>query len=265
MNDLLLSELTQDKVDLMQAIALLEENLFGKAISLDYVQQIAEHCKQVIAKEDDPLIRAEQLINEVFIHQLFIDNQRKYWSVASHKLHEAIEFRIISPILKCIILKEIITYCGFECDIVFVPEKTMVRILCNDEISIIFDSVTGESLSWFDLDEKLADIDNDPNQQYVKTLVGIELIVNHLISLKNSLIHEQKFDCALKCIDIILALRPDDPIQRRDRGFLLHQLDCFKVAYDDYRYFVEQCPQDPAAQLLKLQLDNIQISDTVLH
>lgn len=265
MNDLLLSELTQDKINLMQAIALLEENLFEKSISLDYVQQIAEHCKQEVADEEDPLIRAEQLINELFIHQLFIDKQRQHWSVASHKLQEAIEFRIISPVLKCIILKEIITHCGFECDIVFVPEKTMVRILCDDDISIIFDSVTGESLSWFDLDERLAELDNDPNQQYVKTLADVELIVNHLISFKNSLINEQNFDSALKCIDVILALRPDDPIQRRDRGFLLHQLDCFKVAYDDYRYFVEQCPQDPAAQLLKLQLDHIQINDTVLH
>ena len=60
-------------------------------------------------------------------------------------------------------------------------------------------------------------------------------------------------------------LNPNDPFERRDRGFLLHQLDCFKVAYDDYQYFVEQCPKDPAAQLLKLQLDKISISDTILH
>mgnify|MGYP000197497386 CR=1 FL=1 len=84
-------------------------------------------------------------------------------------------------------------------------------------------------------------------------------------SLKNALIRELAFDKALKCVDVLLALRPDDPFERRDRGFLLHQLDCFKVAYDDYRYFVERCPKDPAAQLLKLQLDKINIRETVLH
>jgi regulator of sirC expression with transglutaminase-like and TPR domain len=63
----------------------------------------------------------------------------------------------------------------------------------------------------------------------------------------------------------LLSLNPDDPLQRRDRGFLLHQLDCFKVAVDDYRYFVEQCPKDPAAKILKLQLEKIDVVNNVLH
>ena len=79
------------------------------------------------------------------------------------------------------------------------------------------------------------------------------------------LIKEKDFDKALKCVDILLSLRPDDPFERRDRGFLLHQLDCFKVAYDDYRYFVQQCPKDPAAQLLKMQLDKISFNEATLH
>jgi len=73
------------------------------------------------------------------------------------------------------------------------------------------------------------------------------------------------FDQALKCVDLLIELRPEDPFERRDRGFLLHQLDCFKVAYDDYQYFVEQCPKDPAAQLLKMQLEKITVVDNVLH
>jgi regulator of sirC expression with transglutaminase-like and TPR domain len=64
---------------------------------------------------------------------------------------------------------------------------------------------------------------------------------------------------------LLLSLNPDDPLQRRDRGFLLHQLDCFKVAVDDYRYFVEQCPTDPAAQLLKIQLENITLTEPTFH
>ena len=53
--------------------------------------------------------------------------------------------------------------------------------------------------------------------------------------------------------------------RHKQRASEIHQLDCFKVAYDDYRFFVEQCPQDPAAQLLKHQLDNITVNDTILH
>jgi regulator of sirC expression with transglutaminase-like and TPR domain len=75
----------------------------------------------------------------------------------------------------------------------------------------------------------------------------------------------QQFDKALKCVDLLLSLKPNDPLQRRDRGFLLHQLDCFKVAVDDYKYFVEKCPKDPTAQILKAQLKKINLTETVFH
>jgi len=91
------------------------------------------------------------------------------------------------------------------------------------------------------------------------------VIVEYISLLKSTLIREQAFEQALLCVDILLSLNPDDPMQRRDRGFLLHQLDCFKVAVDDYRFFVEKCPKDPAAQLLKIQLDNITLSEPTFH
>ena len=109
------------------------------------------------------------------------------------------------------------------------------------------------------------DLDGDPQAHQIEEVSRLSLIVKHVSSLKNSLIREEQFPQALKCVDILIALRPEDPFERRDRGFLLHQLDCFKVAYDDYQFFVENCPKDPAAQLLKMQLDKITIADTVLH
>jgi regulator of sirC expression with transglutaminase-like and TPR domain len=265
MNELLLSEINTDDIDLLNAVALVEKFIFEHQVNIDYIEKIAQHCFEELSDNDDMLDRAEQLINEIYVHQLFIDNARSSWTVASHQLNDAIAYRIISPILKSVFLKYIISYCGFEVDIVFIPEKVMIRIICDNDYSIIFEPVTGESLTWHDLDERMADNEGDPSEQHIDAIENKDVVYKYIESLKNTLIHEQKFDKALKCVDILLAMRPDDPFERRDRGFLLHQLDCFKVAYDDYRYFVEQCPQDPAAQLLKLQLDQISIANMVLH
>jgi len=171
----------------------------------------------------------------------------------------------MSPIIKAAFIAEIINACGFETDIVYVPNNVMVRICCDEQFAIIFDPVTGESLDWHELDIRLDDLDGDPSEHELVSMKQQAILVEHLSAFKNALIKEQAFDKALRCVELLVSLNPDDPLQRRDRGFLLHQLDCFKVAVDDYRYFVEQCPKDPAAQLLKLQLDNFTLSETVFH
>ena len=266
MNDLLLSELKSEKKDFLELFALIEEFIFsseqGSAVVLD---DIIAQCQLSIEPIESALEQAEVLINSLFIDHIFLENEQDFWPSSAFKFESAVANRFIEPVLKSAILRHIISACGFDTDIVFVPEKLMVRIVCDDLYAIIFDPVSGESLNGYELDQKLEEVNDDPYHQTLNTLSQQELVIRYLTALKSALIREQAFDQALKCVDIILAMRPDDPIERRDRGFLLHQLDCFKVAYDDYRYFVEQCPKDPAAQLLKLQLENISVVESVLH
>lgn len=279
MNELLLSEIKSDKKDLLQLFVLLEDYILGKAelnqqeqlvqlesdCSLDGLEQIINQCVAVIEELESPLDKAEVLLNELYFQHMFMDKYRRLWPSDSYLVVTGLNQRLMSPVLKAVIVREIITACGFETDLVFVPNKIMVRVCCDEKYAIIFDAVTGESLNWQELDIRLDELEGDPSQPELDSMDHQAIIVEHLSSFKNALIRQQSFDKALKCVDVILSLTPDDPLQRRDRGFLLHQLDCFKVAVDDYRFFVEQCPKDPAAKLLKLQLENISVVDTILH
>lgn len=275
MNTLLLSELQSQDKDLLETLVLLEESIFQSNqaeqqvtttdISLDNLEIIIEQCQAVIEEIESPLEQAEILLNELFYQHLFIDIHKANWPVNSFKVASGLNQRLMSPIVKAAIVCEIINACGFNADLVFVPSKVMVRLNCDEHYTIIFDAITGESLNWHELDLYLDDLDGDPSQQELTDLNRQAILIEYLSSLKGALISEQLFDKALLCVDLLLSLNPDDPLQRRDRGFLLHQLDCFKVAVDDYRYFVEQCPKDPAAQLLKIQLDNITLNDPTFH
>ena len=275
MNTLLLSELKSQQKDLLQTLVMLEEYVFqvsqtecqnqGVEQSFNSLEIIIEQCQAVIAEVESPLEQAEILLNELFYQHLFIDQHKTAWSSESFKIASSLNQRLMSPIVKAAFVCEIIQACGFHADMVFVPSKVMVRINCDDSYAIIFDAVTGESLNWHELDLRLDDLDGDPSQHELANMNRQAILVEYLSSLKTALIREQLFDKALLCVDLLLSLNPDDPLQRRDRGFLLHQLDCFKVAVDDYRYFVEQCPKDPAAQLLKIQLDKITVSEPIFH
>jgi regulator of sirC expression with transglutaminase-like and TPR domain len=266
MNDLLLSEIQSEQKELLQTFLLLQEYIFncdagGGALLDDLIAQCQEETDQI----EEPIERAEILINTLFVDQLLIDNQTQLWPVSSHQLLSGLDYKLIAPALKAVLITHIANACDCRADIVYIPEKTMIRIICDDSYAIIFDPVSGESLNWYELDARMSEHDGDPYEVQLDTMQRQSLMLEHISSLKNAFIREQAYDKALKCVDIVLAMNPNDPFERRDRGFLLHQLDCFKVAYDDYQYFVEQCPKDPAAQLLKLQLDNISISDTILH
>ena len=275
MNTLLLSELQSQEKDLLQTLVLLEEYIFqlnqiesstmSGEQSFDSLETIIEQCQAVIDEIDSPLEQAEILLNELFYQHLFIDEHKVNWPVSSFKVASSLNQRLMSPIVKAAFVCEIVNACGFNADLVFVPSKVMVRINCDEKYAIIFDAVTGDSLNWHELDLRLDDLDGDPSQHELMDMNRQAILVEYLSTLKSALIREQLFDKALLTVDLLLSLNPDDPLQRRDRGFLLHQLDCFKVAVDDYRYFVEQCPKDPAAQLLKIQLENITLSDPTFH
>lgn len=266
MNDLLLSEIKSEKNELLQTFLLLEAYVFGHKTDLqDELDDLLGYCQAETNEISDPIERAEVLINALFVDQLFIDCQQQNWPVLSYQVSPSLAHKLISPILKAVLIAYVANACDCEADIVFVPEQAMLRIVCDENYAIIFDPVTGESLNWHELDERMSDISGDPFEITLDRMKQESLVLEHITSLKAAFIREQAYDNALKCVDMLLALNPNDPFERRDRGFLLHQLDCFKVAYDDYQYFVEQCPKDPAAQLLKLQLDKISISDTILH
>ena len=277
MNELLLSEIASEEKDLLQTLMLIEETVFQGAgaheISikecvnhdLDALDDIINQCQAVVDEISSPIERAESLLNELYYSHLFIDIYHPVWPIPSYQIVSGLTQRLMSPVVKAIVMQEIIIACGFDTDIVYVPHKIMLRISCDDQFAIIFDPVTGESLNWHELDIRLDDLGGDPSQQELDTMSNKSILTEHLLSLKNTLMREQQFDKALRCVDILLSLTPDDPLQRRDRGFLLHQLDCFKVAVDDYKYFVEQCPKDPTAQLLKAQLKHINLAETVFH
>lgn len=265
-NELLLSELTSDEKGLLHLFLLIEEFVFERSsTSINSLESIIESCQLAIDNIEDPLEQVEMLINELFVEQMFIDKPKAFWPVMSFQIKTGIDYRMLAPTLKAMILRHIVEACYFEADIVFLPDNAMVRITCDDSYAIIFDPVTGESIDWQQLDERMDELEGDPSVLELEPMDKSALILEHLTGLKNALIKEQAFDHALRCVDLLIELRPEDPFERRDRGFLLHQLDCFKVAYDDYQYFVEQCPKDPAAQLLKMQLDKITIVDNVLH
>lgn len=71
---------------------------------------------------------------------------------------------------------------------------------------------------------------------------------------KMTLTKERKYEETLRLIEYRLTFSPEDPYEIRDRGMILASMDCYQAAYEDLSYFVDQCPDDPTAHILKNEM-----------
>lgn len=86
-----------------------------------------------------------------------------------------------------------------------------------------------------------------------------------LDTLKSALMDEKQMELALNASETMLEFDPDDPYEIRDRGLIYAQLDCDHVALSDLSYFVEQCPEDPISEMIKVQIHSIEQKSVTLH
>ncbi|MGL4827551.1 MAG: SirB1 family protein [Vibrionaceae bacterium] len=91
------------------------------------------------------------------------------------------------------------------------------------------------------------------------------LIRRWLTVMKSAFLREENYLLALRCSAMALSFDPNDPHEIRDRGYIFQQLNCGWVAADDYQYFIDQCPDDPAVDLLKAQVQVLGDAVPVFH
>ena len=86
-----------------------------------------------------------------------------------------------------------------------------------------------------------------------------------LDTLKAALMDEKRMEMALNVSNVLLQIDPDDPYEIRDRGLIYAQLECEHIALSDLTYFVEQCPEDPVSEMIKIQIHSIEHKQVTLH
>lgn len=84
---------------------------------------------------------------------------------------------------------------------------------------------------------------------------------------KMALTREGKYEETLRLIEYRLACSPEDPYEIRDRGMVLASMDCYQAALEDINYFINQCPEDPSTEILKMEVKGLEqkSQESVVH
>lgn len=183
-------------------------------------------------------------------------------------LDKVLESRTGTPLALGIIFLHIAHKLDLHLMPIIFPTKLILRSDLLDKEMWLINPSNGETLSktilenWIkrDLGKEAKLEDKDFNEAD-----NILVIRNMLNILKGALIKEEKMELALRASEAALTFNQNDPYEIRDRGLIYAQLDCNHIALSDLSYFIEKCPEDPIAKMIKMQIYSIKQQCVILH
>ena len=233
----------------------------------DYQRKVElwiEQAKIFIGSTDTSAANFKRFIQFFYVELAFSGDEKNYFSCQYSLLDHVLDYRTGIPVSLAIIFQSMGKKLGFDVCGVNFPGHFLLKCRFSHHPDIYLDPLNGKQLSRQDLESLYFSIlhgieDEKMPEEALDNASCDETIVRLLHNLKASYINEKCYSQALTAVELLVNLCPNDPYERRDRGFLLHQLDCTQVAMADYQYFIRKCPKDPATQLLQAQL--LQLSE----
>ncbi len=245
-------------------------------VRLDFpAEQVRQQLANLVeeAKEDLRDIKGQELQLEQLLKLFFTQ-----WGFGAAKgvyqfsdtiwLDKVLDTREGAPVTLGIILLHLAEELDLPLMPVIFPTQLILRADWLDEEMWLINPLNGETLSEHLLEVWLKghiganvsledeDLDEAENVTIIRKLLG---------TLKGALMQEEQLELALQSSELLLTFDQTDPYEIRDRGLIYAQLDCNNVAINDLNYFVEQCPDDPVAEVIKIQIHSIEERDIILH
>ncbi|MDF2154917.1 SirB1 family protein [Vibrio sp. CAU 1672] len=232
------------------------------------LQRLYHEAEAVLVHEVDEEQRFEVFIR-LFFHQWgFQGDEQAYFSAENSFVDKVLERRKGIPVSLGAILLYLGRKLGFPLIGVTFPTQFLIKVDWPHKTSEYLNPFNGEFVgekilqAWLIGQEgPLATL----QAEHLSEADNPTVIGRWLALIKSAMLREERYTLALRCTTLALTFVPDDPYEIRDRGFIFQQLDCHQVAVSDFQYFIDQCPDDPASELLKSQVNAMSEKHVTLH
>lgn len=255
------------RLSLMLDESLTAPQIYGKVAAL------VKKARYAVNGESD-LERIEQLLAFFYQEQGFHCHYLDYFRSQNLMLNQLLTNKQGMPVSLAALLLQLASTLDLPLYPVNFPTQLLVRaeitLASGRKESRFINTWNGEFLSFEQLEKLLeGEMGNSAalNREFLRIAEPDELLERLETVLKMSLTREGRFEEILKLIEYRLTEQPDDPYEIRDRGMILASLECYQAAVDDLNYFIDQCPDDPSAMMLKMEMPALekQGRDCVTH
>lgn len=257
-------ELVQGALALNQAV----EPETDVSWSEQELKRLLSEAELALVAETDPKQRFDAFLRLFYHDWQFKGNEEAYFNSENTFIDKVLQSRKGIPISLGAILLYLARNLGFPVEGVAFPSQFLLKLSWYGEKPIYLNPFNGEYVAEHILKAWLIGHEGEfatLKPEHLKTADNPTIIGRWLAIIKSALLREERYTLALKCTDLALTFVPDDPYEIRDRGFIYQQLECHQVAKSDYEFFIEQCPSDPAAELLKIQMKSLGENSVTLH
>ncbi len=232
------------------------------------LQRLLSEAEQALVNESDEKQRFESFLRLFYQQWHFSGDSEAYFSSENSFIDTVLQRRKGIPVSLGSILLYLGRKLGFPVQGVTFPTQFVIKVSWPDELVRYINPFNGEYVGKDILQAWLIGHDGPlakMKREYLSTADNPTVIGRWLALLKSALLREERYTLALRCTDLALTFVPDDPYEIRDRGFIYQKLECHQVALSDFQYFIEQCPNDPASELLKSQVNVLSDKQVTLH
>ncbi|MDN3614342.1 MAG: SirB1 family protein [Vibrio gallaecicus] len=221
-----------------------------------------------LVNEQDEQQKFESFLRLFFHEWGFSGDKDAYFSSENAFIDKVLERRKGIPVSLGAIFLFLARKFGFPVEGVSFPTQFLIKVNWFEQAPVYINPFNGEYVGVQTLSAWLIGHDGPLaklKSEHLESADNPMVIGKWLALLKSALLREERYTLALKCTDLALTFVPDDPYEIRDRGFIYQQLDCHQVAASDYQYFIDQCPDDPASELLKSQVNAMNETSVIVH
>lgn len=203
--------------------------------------------------------RVARLNHLLFVEQGFAGNRNDYEDPRNSYLDVVLERRLGIPITLSIVYIEVGRRLELDTSGIGFPGHFLVGV-SDESGEVVIDPFYGVVLDEAGCADRLRQVAGDDAKLEPRMLASAStaaILVRVLSNLKHLHVARSEYDSALACCERILLLAPDDPVERRDRGLVFRELECFSAALADLDYFLEACPTHPTAGAIEKLRDDL--------
>ena len=206
-----------------------------------------------LGEERDPLYCVNTLNEYLFDEVGFRGNDEDYYDPRNSYLNDVLSRRLGIPIMLSLVYIEVGKRLQIPLVGVGMPGHFLTRH--RDEEDLFIDPFNrGILLSEEDCAQRLREITQGNftwDRRYLTPVTNRDYVARILRNLKIVYLQRNEHHRALSMIDRLVALDPEEPTERRDRGLVRYQAGNYGGAVDDLRFYLENGP--PEAQTEELQ------------
>jgi len=250
---------TNDFLEASLWIGQIQDSAFCVSQYLGQLEAAIEIARSRTASSNEDPIAIVEAINHVVFEVLKVEGKtEKYKQVIDdpqrYYLHQVLDKKVASPLSVAILFSVFAESLGLVYECLALPAHYLLRVptAAGDLYVDMFDR--GKLLNQDEFQKKFRSAlhkNRMLSSSLFERLNPTQLIARVIQQLKHIYILKSQAAEALRAVEILASLYPENPEYKRDRGILYCEMEYFSKAMEDLRHYLKVRPQAEDVQEIK--------------